>query len=65
MLENIKRLCAERGIPSLSELERLSGVPPKSIYRWDENRPSVDRAKAVADCLGVPLDELLRKETAE
>lgn len=64
MLENIKRLCAERGI-SLSELERLSGLSRNTVGKWDENRPSVDKAKAVADCLGVPLDELLRNTKVE
>lgn len=62
MLKKIKRLCVDRGIRSLSELENLSGVQPRSIYRWDRNRPSVDRAAKVAKVLNVTVDELLKPE---
>lgn len=61
MLDNIKELCKKKGI-SLSELERACGLAARTIYRWDESTPSVDKAKAVADYFGVPLDELLKRE---
>lgn len=59
MLENIKALCAERGI-TIAELERACGITPRTVYRWNENTPSVTRAKLVADYLCVTVDELLR-----
>ena len=64
MLKNIKKLCVDHDI-SLSELERRSGINPGSIYRWDENTPSVDKVKKVADYLGVTVDELLEPDEQE
>ena len=61
MLGNIKRLCDERGI-SISQLEREAGIAERTIYRWDENTPSVDKVKRVADYFGCAIDELLRND---
>lgn len=61
MVQNIKRLCAAQGI-SIRQLEIALGYVNGIIGRWDINRPSVDRVKAVADYLGVTVDELLREE---
>ena len=58
MLKKIIALCKEQNM-SLSELERRSGLAPKTVYRWDENTPSVDKVKRAADTLGVTVDELL------
>lgn len=60
MVAKIKRLCRERNM-TLKELEDriFPGVKGQIIGRWDENRPSVDRVKAVAEALGVTVDELL------
>lgn len=59
MLGNIKALCKKNGI-SLLELERACGLAARTVYRWDESTPSVDKAKAVADYFGVTVDELLK-----
>ena len=64
MLKKIKALCEARGIRSLNELEEKSGIGKNTVYKWDETRPSVDRAAKVAATLGVTVDELLR-ETKE
>mgnify|MGYP002622653232 CR=1 FL=1 len=63
MVAKIKRLCKERNM-TLKDLEDLlfPGVKGQIIGRWDENRPSVDRVKAVAEALGVTVDELLRED---
>ena len=61
MLDKILALCAEQGI-SLSELERRAGLKAKTVYRWGENRPSVDKVKKVADALGVTVDDLLAED---
>ena len=62
MVGKIKRLCKERHM-TLGELQEKAfpGVRGQIIGRWDENRPSVDRCKAVADVLGVTVDELLKE----
>ncbi len=58
MLEKIKGLCAENGI-GLSDLEKACGLGTRTIYRWGENSPSVDKVKKVADYFGVTLDSLV------
>ena len=61
MVEKIRAICKQRGI-TVRELEQRAGLF-NAIYRWDENRPSVDRVKAVADVLGVTVDDLLREDS--
>ena len=58
MLDTIKRLCSERGI-SLSELEKACGLGTRTLYRWDDCSPSVEKAKKVADYFGVSVDSLV------
>ena len=60
-LNKIKGLCREKGI-TLRTLEELAGLGTNSIYRWEENNPSVDKVKNVADVLGVTIEELLKEE---
>ena len=60
ILENIKRLCAARGI-TIAELERNAGVGNGVVARWDSMNPRTDRLKAVADYFGVRVDDLLRE----
>lgn len=62
MVAKIKKLCKEQKL-TLGELEDRAGFGKGQVIgRWDENRPSVDRVKKVADILGVTVDELLREE---
>lgn len=61
MLEIIKRLCAQRSI-TIRQLESSAGITERAIYRWDENTPSVDKVKRVADVLGVTVDDLLKED---
>ena len=64
MLENIRRLCAERGI-SLARLERETGIANGVIARWDTSSPRVESLVKVADFFGVTVDELLKDESNE
>ena len=64
MLDKIKRLCKERGINSISELERISGLKPNTIGKWDKSKPSYDKVKAVANSLRCDIDELTSEDTA-
>ena len=61
MLENIKAIAKGKGL-SLRQLEETAGIGQNTISRWDENKPSVDKVKKVADALGVTVDELLKGE---
>ena len=63
LVHNIKERCKERRI-SLNEVERLAGIGKNTIYRWDKNRPSIDRVLKVAAVLGVTAAELLKEEPA-
>lgn len=63
MVEEIRSLCKEQGI-TVAHLERTLGFGNGTISRWDENRPSVDKAKAVSDYLNVTIDELLASAEA-
>ena len=65
ILTRIKQLCDDHGIRSLAELEHSAGLSPRTIYKWDAQRPSVDKAMAVAKTLGVTVDDLLRDEIQE
>ena len=58
MLHKIKELCKERGI-TIAELERQADLVPKTMAKWDENKPSVDKVYRVARSLGVTIEELL------
>jgi transcriptional regulator with XRE-family HTH domain len=61
MLTNILEKCKEKGL-TLAELERQAGLANRTIYKWDENVPSVDKVVAVAKALDVTVDELVKKE---
>ena len=61
ILENIKRLCKERGI-TVSALEKESGLKNATITKWDTSVPKVDNLKKVADYFGVTVDELLKDD---
>ena len=55
---NIKRLCDERK-KSVRQIEREAGVASRTINRWDDNFPSIDKVAKVAVALGVSMDELV------
>lgn len=55
----IRQLCADKGI-STREIERACGLGSRSIENWKDHSPSVANVKAVADFLGVTVDELLK-----
>ena len=61
MVSNIKRICRERNI-KLRELERRADFPRGSVYKWDTHTPNITKVKAVADILGVTIDDLIKEE---
>lgn len=56
--ENVKIACKENGT-TVHALENELGFPRSSICKWDTNRPSIDKVKAVADALKKSVDSLL------
>lgn len=61
IVENIARLCKERGT-SFAKLERELGMGNGIIAKWNTSAPVVTNIKAVADFFGVTVDDLLREE---
>ena len=57
LVKRIKWICQEKGI-SVSQLESRLEFSPGLISRWVRMSPSIDKIIAVADELGVSLDEL-------
>lgn len=60
MLGKIVELCKEKSM-SIAELERQANLKQRTVYRWDENKPSVEKALAVANVLGVTVEELMKE----
>ena len=56
MVERIRQICEERGI-SLAKLCADLDIP-QTLYRWDTNKPSIDKVCIVAEYLGVSVDFL-------
>lgn len=61
-MARLRELCAERGV-SIAELERRTDTGNGVIARWTVNIPRSNKLKAVADYLGVTMEELLTDET--
>lgn len=61
-VERIKQACADKGI-TVSELERLAGIPENAIYKWDRHSPRVQAVARVAQILGVTIESLIGQET--
>lgn len=60
LLNNVKRLCDQRGI-SIWALEKAVGAGNGTIGKWGASSPRVETIKKVADYFGVTVDELLSK----
>ena len=64
LLTKIRELCSSKGI-TLAELERLSGLSPNTLRRWDTSTPSVDKVEVVANFFHVSVDYLLEREVKD
>lgn len=63
MYQMIRKLCSDRKI-TMSELASQIGVSKSTISRWNnDNSPSLDTAKKIADYFDVSLDYLLERNT--
>ena len=55
---NIRTICGERHI-TIAELERAAGLGNGVVRKWNSASPTLRTVIAVAQHLGVTLDELL------
>lgn len=63
MYQMIKKLCSDRKI-TMSELASQIGISKSTISRWNnDNSPSLDTARKIADYFDVSLDYLLERNT--
>jgi len=59
MYKRIQKKCKETGI-SVNQLEKELKFTRGSLYKWDKNRPSIDKVKAVADYFKTPIEYFLK-----
>lgn len=57
LVERIKSAAARRHL-SIAEVEKCAGLSENSIYKWNRTDPGHSKVVAVADALGISLDEL-------
>lgn len=58
LVEKVQELCTRKGL-TLIGLEREIGLGRGSIRRWDENSPSIDKVKKVANYFNITVSELI------
>lgn len=58
--KKVQEACKENNI-SVMALESSLGFARGSIYKWDENRPSVDKVLAVSEALGKPMEYFVKE----
>ena len=61
--ENINKICDEKDI-SIASVEAQADLGRGAIGKWRKSNPTVTKLKAVADVLGVTIDELIKEEGA-
>ena len=64
LLKNIRKLCKDRQT-TVAQIEREIGLSNGTISKWASSSPTVNNLKAVADYLGVSMDELLAEDKEE
>ena len=58
ILDRIKILLNENNM-TLAELERISGLGNRTLYKWDKSYPSIDKVIAVANSLHTNVEWLI------
>lgn len=56
--DKIKEICKTKGF-SVMSVEKKAGLSNGSIRKWNTSSPTVDSLKAVANVLGVRVEELI------
>lgn len=58
LVERVKSIASKRKGWNLKETAENAGLSTNSIYKWNKQSPSLKSLSAVADALGVSVDEL-------
>lgn len=58
IVDRVKQLADNKGI-KITDIEEACDLPVKSIYKWNKNKPSIDRVIKVAEYLRVDVGYLL------
>ena len=58
IVSRVKSLASKRGL-TIAQLEKEVGLSPNSLYRWNKNKPSLDKLENVADYFNISADYLL------
>ena len=58
LVERVKSIASKRKGWNLKETAQQAGLGVNSIYKWDKQSPSLKSLAAVADVLGVTVDDL-------
>lgn len=61
LYENIKAVAKEKKI-QICEIEKTLGIAPKSLCKWNDNKPAYDKVVNVAKLLNVSVEELVGTE---
>ena len=64
ILRNIKKEAEKKGI-SIGEIEKKAGLSNGAIFKWRNSSPTVEKLKAVANVLGITVDDLIREDRSE
>jgi len=56
----VKEICFEKRM-TIQALEKAAGLSNGSVSKWKGSNPNVFAVKAVADVLGMTVDELIGK----
>ena len=57
LYEQIRGIAKTKGY-SINKLEQELGFARSSIYKFNKNKPGIDKLQQIADLLGVTIDEL-------
>lgn len=56
--KKIRDKASETG-KTIEEIEKEANLSPRTIRRWDEHSPSIDKVYRVANVLGCTVDDLI------
>lgn len=58
LVKNIKNKAARAGM-TIDQVERAAGISERTIRRWDNHSPSIDKVFRVAKVLECRVDDLI------
>lgn len=59
LYDKIKEICKEKGV-SVASVEKKAGLKSGAISKWNISSPTVKSIQAVANHLGMTVEELIK-----